>query len=211
MADQSSAATPTRKRRRIQPFEVLTIGAAIVALWVMLGPSDWSAGLLSGPGPDTSTIAKGERRAQLLASHERVSFNLLSGFSYGDLPPMPGLGASMNTPPRSREQAFPPDVLALDGKAVAINGFMLPLDADEAGVGHFLLNANRDLCYFGAPTRVNDFIVVKMRGDKRTVLTHLPIVVFGQISVGEERRGNRLSSIYRLDAEAIAAGTAYPM
>jgi hypothetical protein len=209
MSARPTSARPPR--RRIQPFEVLTAGVVLLGLWAMLGPGDWAGGLLSPAGPDSETVAKGERRAALVATHQRVSFTLLSGFVYGDLPRMLGRGEPMTGPPRPRDRAFPAAVLALDDKDVAIDGFMLPLDADDTGVGQFILNANRDMCYFGAPTRVNEFVVVTMRHHRRTVLTHLPIVVFGRMSVGEERRGDRLSSVYRLDAEAIAAGSLFAM
>lgn len=202
------------RRRRIQPFEVLVAGALLFALWAILGPSapgSWDTGALTGGGPDSDTIATGDRRRELSATHPRVSFSLLSGYTYGgaSTPARTPWKTAGPTPPPS--QSIPDDVQALDGRKVAIEGFMLPLEADEFGVGRFILNANQDMCYFGAPTRITDLVMVRFTGGRRTALTHMPIVVFGTLSVGEERQGSRVVSLYRLEAEAIAAGTYYPM
>lgn len=77
---------------------------------------------------------------------------------------------------------------------------MLPLDLDANGVTKFMLNAALDMCYFGAPVRMNDWVMVTMTGPKKAKFTHLPTAVWGQFEVGEEVRNGRTVSIYRLAA-----------
>lgn len=100
--------------------------------------------------------------------------------------------------------SIPSAVVALSGTAVAITGFMLPLDVNEEGVRSFLLNANLDMCYFGAPTRPNEFVVVTMTGGRRAPFVHTPVTVFGTLSVREERREGRVTSLYALDGDSLS-------
>jgi hypothetical protein len=94
----------------------------------------------------------------------------------------------------------PAAIKALNGKQISIRGFMLPLDLDQTGVGEFMLNGSLDMCYFGAPVRMNEWVLVKMSGTKRTRFTHLPIVVNGQLEVGEQMKNGRVMSLYRMAA-----------
>lgn len=130
-----------------------------------------------------------------------MSFSLLSGFHYGDPPGFEGM-----TEVLQGREPIPPDVVALDRRKVAVVGFMLPLDFNGAGVSEFLLNANYDMCYFGAPTRPNDFIMVKMSGGRRTEFVHTPIVVFGTLRVRENVQRGRVASLYEMEAQGVGIG-----
>jgi hypothetical protein len=122
-----------------------------------------------------------------------VGFNILSGYDW-EMPDPLDPGAK---PP---ENVIPPSVKALHGKPVYLKGFMLPLDLDAQGVTKFMLNAALDMCYFGAPVRLNDWVMVTMTGTKKAKFTHLPTAVWGVLEVGEEVRNGRTVSIYRLAA-----------
>jgi hypothetical protein len=150
---------------------------------------------------DPTTLVPHSRLAEMWQSYPRVSFSLLSGFAYGRLPGSPGIDLM-----GGGRDPIPPDIRALNRQRVSIDGFMLPIDFDGAGVTTFLLNASYDMCYFGAPTQPNEFIVVKMRNGRRTRFVHTPVAVFGTLIVEEERRDGRVVSLYRMDAEAIGLG-----
>lgn len=124
---------------------------------------------------------------------QSVSFNVLSGFDWEMPDPLdPGAQTAPNV--------IPPSVKALHGKPVYLKGFMLPLDLDASGVSRFMLNASLDMCYFGAPVRLNDWVMVTMRGGQKAKFTHLPTAVWGVLEVGEEVRNGRTVSLYRLAA-----------
>ena len=78
---------------------------------------------------------------------------------------------------------------------------MLPLDLDQNGVSQFLLNGSFDMCYFGAPVKMNEWVLVTMKGGKKTPFTHLATLVYGTLSVGEEMKNGRVMSLYRMQAD----------
>jgi hypothetical protein len=132
---------------------------------------------------------------QLDDSHPVVGFTVLSGFVSPDT-----LGIAYT--PGTRAE-IPQTIRDLDGHAIAIDGFMLPIDITSQGVSRFLLNASYDMCQFGAPSNVNQRIDVVMAGGQRVEYTHLPMRVFGVLHVAEELDGSSLVGLYHLDGDAI--------
>jgi hypothetical protein len=127
--------------------------------------------------------------------YQDVSFTALSNFEY-ELPD------PLDATARPDLTQVPPTVKALHGKKVAIRGFMLPVEIDQSGVSLFILNGSQDMCYFGAPVRMNEWVLVRMQAPRKVKFTHLPIVVSGRLEVGEELRNGRVVSLYRLTADA---------
>lgn len=129
----------------------------------------------------------------LNAGFEAVTFSTLSNFEY-ELPDPLDASAKPNL------NQVPAAIKALNGKQVSIRGFMLPLDLDNTGVGEFMLNGSLDMCYFGAPVRMNEWVLVRMAGAKKARFTHLPLVVSGTLEVGEQLKNGRVMSLYRMSA-----------
>ena len=125
---------------------------------------------------------------------QNIGFNILSGYDWE----MPDPLDPTAKPPVN---VIPPSVKALNGQPVYLKGFMLPLDLDAQGVTKFMLNASIDMCYFGAPVRLNDWIMVTMKPGKKARFTHLQTGVWGRLEVGEEVKNGRTVSIYRLVAD----------
>jgi hypothetical protein len=132
--------------------------------------------------------------AAAAATYQTVSFSTISNYEY-ELPDP--LDPSSKAP----QNVIPAAVKALNGKMVALEGFMLPLDLTPDGVSVFMLNASLDMCYFGAPVRMNEWVLVKMKAGKRAKFTHLATTVKGRFEVGEEMRNGRVASLYRLEAD----------
>lgn len=128
--------------------------------------------------------------------YQNISFAQLSDFEYEV--PDPLAGPVANQPPN----IIPASVKALNGRKIAVRGFMLPLDLDQDGVSQFLLNGSFDMCYFGAPVRMNEWILVTMKDGKKTPFTHLATMVYGTVEVGEEVKNGRVLSLYRMHADA---------
>ncbi|MCC7125703.1 MAG: DUF3299 domain-containing protein [Acidobacteria bacterium] len=128
--------------------------------------------------------------------YQRVSFNALSNYEY-ELPD------PLDPKPVSVANVIPASVKALHGKMVSVDGFMLPLDLNQEGVSLFMLNASIDMCYFGAPVRMNEWILVRMKTGKRAKFTHLGMIVKGRLEVGEEMKNGRVASLYRLEADSV--------
>ncbi len=132
--------------------------------------------------------------AAAAVTYQPVSFSTISNYEY-ELPDP--LDPSSKAP----QNVIPAAVKALNGKMVALEGFMLPLDLTPDGVSVFMLNASLDMCYFGAPVRMNEWVLVKMKAGKRAKFTHLATTVKGRFEVGEEMRNGRVASLYRLEAD----------
>lgn len=144
------------------------------------------------PPADGPAVSRGE----VPPGFSLTTFGVLAGYEW-EPEGLPALIAS-----RGRD-GIPPKVLQLDGRAVFIKGFMLPLESSPNGVTSFLLNAAQDMCYFGAPTRPNDWILVRMADGTAVPFTHGPVAVWGRLQVGAELREGRVTSLYRIfDASA---------
>jgi hypothetical protein len=139
------------------------------------------------------------RVKELIREYKPISFSSLSDFFY--YTPEPG---QRPDPELMKKSKIPDEVKALNGKKIAINGFMMPIDQDAEGSREFVLNGNFDMCGFGGPVSINQWIVVKYLGRGRAPYTHLPMSVFGELEVGEEYRDGNLFSIYRMKAKAVS-------
>jgi hypothetical protein len=136
-----------------------------------------------------------------------VAFAELASFPY-ETPGLSGEGTAEERPrakPAPRE--IPRRILALSGARVAINGFMMPMDFDGGGVSEFLLNGNYDMCAFGAPSGLNEWVLARLTGGRRTrFVGHAPITVYGTLDVGERERNGRVESLYRMEVDFIGVG-----
>lgn len=191
----NNAAAATIAPARSSPIKwFLAAGVALGLLLTFLGRP--GAGAI-----DPSTVVSVSQWPEMDRQYAHATFSLLAGFDYGERRG-PG-GVALDETGREK---IPAAVQRLSGTKVGVTGFMLPLDYDNNGVTKFILNANYDMCYYGAPTRPNDFVVVTMRGGRRTQFVHTPVVVYGTLRIEEERRGDRVVSLYQMDGDAIAIG-----
>jgi hypothetical protein len=139
------------------------------------------------------------RVKELSREYKAITFSSLSDFFY--YTPEPG---QTPDPELTKKSKIPDTIKALNGNKVAINGFMMPIDQNREGSMEFVLNGNFDMCGFGGPVSINQWIVVKYMGSGRVPYTHLPMSVFGELEVGEEYRDGWLFSIYRMKAKAVS-------
>ncbi len=111
-----------------------------------------------------------------------INFDFLSGFDY-------------------EKDQIPNQIQILNGKKVAVSGFMLPVDFEDGKVASFILLNNQIGCCFGIMPRMNEFIYVKMRDNSRVrFMTDIPIKVFGKFEVGQE---NVVGSLYGIQGEEL--------
>ena len=118
-----------------------------------------------------------EERPKGLDDHEDVSFDRLSSYAYEVFELKRG-----DTP----KEQIPASVKDLDGKKVAIKGYMLPYRNVGEGVVEFILLRNQGLCCFGTVPRMNEWVhVIMAEGTSAPYAMDLPITVFGTLSIGE--------------------------
>jgi len=131
-------------------------------------------------------------------SYERLNWAVLASVDY-ELPDPLALKAGKAEP---RPDVFPEKVKALNGRHVVAEGFIIPLDVSPSGASMFVLNPDVDVCMFGVPPRLTDWVLVTMPPGQRVMVSHLPTVVKGRLWVGEEIRNGRVTSLYRLEADS---------
>jgi hypothetical protein len=142
-----------------------------------------------------------------------IAFPVLSDFELDIGSPPPGdhrlkRGAERITkmPPSDK---VPAAVKALDGKKVALQGFMIPLDFQDGGTNEFIFVRIVPACYFCQKPRINDWIEVKTVGGKRVPYNgDDPITIAGTLDVGEVYDGAYLLSFYRMSADRVVVSPA---
>ena len=96
---------------------------------------------------------------------------------------------------------IPDDIKSLDGKAVFIRGFLVPLNYLNGFTTNCLLLKSRSMCCYGVRPRINDWVVVRLTGKGIEAIMDPPVTIFGKLHVGQYREHGLLRSIYRMDGE----------
>jgi hypothetical protein len=130
-----------------------------------------------------------------------TSFTLLARFLLNAPETRAGsTGASTETWEEVRRQ-IPDDVLRLDGRKVALAGFLLPLSLNNGRSTEFLLLRNQSACCFGLVPRVNELVFVKMAPPGVTPRVDVAVVVAGTLRLKWIGEGGQLTGIYEIAAE----------
>ncbi len=175
----------------------------------IVGPSQPAAGGPTTTAPATATstpAAKPPGDGDYLP----VTFDTLSGYYYeipdAVDPKKPEAAADANSDGAKRpKDQIPAPVRALNGKKASIQGFMIPIKLDKGAAKTFLIVKDRSVCCFGRTPRMNEWVSVKMVGDKTTkFIGDQPVTIFGTLQVGEQMENGEVMSIYRLDADDVA-------
>ena len=108
--------------------------------------------------------------------------------------------------PADQEQKIPADVAGINGKKVAVMGYMIPVDFQDGGTNEFILVNVVPGCFFCSKPMPNDWIEVQTVGGKRFPYAGDDlIIVTGKFEVGPVYDGAFLRSIYRLNADNVKA------
>ncbi len=107
-----------------------------------------------------------------------------------------------------RNSQIPEKVMKLDGQKVTLTGFMMPVRIDNEGkVEEFALNGNYDMCFYGAPSSLNQWVHVKMNEGVKVKFSHNPTTVSGVLEVGELVEDGEIISVYRLKGDKASIQT----
>ena len=153
--------------------------ARVILLLATLGGAGRAAGLQAPAGP--------------LAT----SFKVLAGFHLPD--------AIFKAKPGHVRALIPASIRSLDGREVAITGFMLPIKIHDRKVTEFMLLRTQNTCCFGIPPELHEVVEVLKIDTPTKVLMDTPVTVVGHLHVRERWEGTFLCSIYQLDAERVTA------
>src|SRR5579883_949421 len=107
-----------------------------------------------------------------------VGFDRLAAFDY-------------EPPDRDR---IPADIRALNGRKVAVKGFMMPLTVVGQVTTEFLIMRDQSACCFGVVPRMNYWVDVRVPGGVNTLMDRV-VTAYGTLKVGEVRDGGYLVAI----------------
>jgi len=129
--------------------------------------------------PDAQTLAKLEK------AYSPVRFNLLTSYEF------------------QSGMKLPAEVRALDGKKIAIDGFVMQTANTKEGLSEFLLINYFDGCCWGAFTSINQAITVAVDKPGARIQEYELVRVYGTLSVGERLNAGQTVDVYRMTADAI--------
>jgi hypothetical protein len=147
--------------------------------------------------------AKTGGEAKVAKDYKPVAFSDLSGWTYSQ-PTAKELEADPESVAKSAKERIPAEIFALDGKKIALEGFMSPIDFDKTGVKSFSLIHNAIGCCFGMFPKMNEWVFVEMASDKKCDFFAVePATIYGTLSVGEEIKDGYVVSLFRLRADHV--------
>jgi hypothetical protein len=132
-----------------------------------------------------------------------VSFAQLADFSIRTTPEVPGVESDSLSGRSTISDQVPRAIKSLGEKAVALTGFMLPVQAKDGLTTDFLLLRNQSACCYGVMPKMNEWTVVRTSGKGVKVTMDTPVTVLGTFHVGETRENGTLTSVYQLDCDRL--------
>ena len=141
---------------------------------------------------------------EMIGDYLRVPFSFLGDY-WLDEPDWRQLSDAEYIASLAYDTEIPDEVKQIDGKKVAITGFMLPIDVDKGKVKRFLLLKSTMSCCFGVAPRINEVIYVEYpKKQKIQTVMDMPITVFGKLSVGQQFREDlMLMGVYQLELDEV--------
>ena len=132
-----------------------------------------------------------------------TSFTVLARFFVH--PPEPGSPEAQDSAARweTIRRQIPEDVIAMDGRKVALAGFILPLALADGRATEFLLLRTQSACCFGLVPRVNELVVVKVAPPGITPRPDTPVVVAGTLTVKWVGEGDQLMALYEMRGDQV--------
>lgn len=133
-----------------------------------------------------------------IEGHLDVGFETLGGFPFS----LTNAQAAVTDAPAiaALNARIPEIIRDLDGKKIAITGYMMPVKMDGAVATEFLLVANSLLCCYGIVPPMNQWMSVKLARGGVPPQQDVPLQVFGTLRVGPQVDNGAISAIYHLDA-----------
>ncbi len=163
------------------------------------------------PAASTSAVvakkdssASASEPAEMIGEFQVVGFDKLASFNF-DIPDESAT-ARTNTAANASapKEQIPANVRGLNGKKVALKGFMLPLRVEGGLITELLIMRDQSQCCYGVTPRINEWVSVKMTGKGVKPIMDVPITLFGKLNVGEMRENGYLVGIYAMDGEKMA-------
>lgn len=142
--------------------------------------------------------SKPGKTSKKTAAYRAVPWTDLASFKYE-----PSVHPKRKAPPKLVK--IPESVACLDGQAVQMAGYMIPVDVDGHKVLAFVLVKDQQACCYGRSPGMNEFVFVRLhKGIELDLQMDVPIQVTGNFEVGEDIQEGAVISLYRMVADSVS-------
>ena len=200
---------PKTKNRRSPWLNFAMIGAVVVGLSLgafQLLPKSHPMRALRGVSDRTDqALESGTARGASLAAeaYQSLTFNMLTSYPFRE-PNWAKMEDPAYIASLKLDEQISPQIQAMNGKRVEIEGFMLPLDMPEGNLRTFMLLKDQMACCFGNIPRLNEWVYVRVPKRKKVgVHQDVLVTLLGTLRVGAKFEGEVLTGIYHLDLDQI--------
>ncbi len=129
-----------------------------------------------------------------------MGFETLSAFPYTIVDA--GSGASANEIAEAiKHDQIPAWMRAYDGKRVVLTGYMVPLQLADGRARTLLLMKDVTTCCYGAIPKMNDYVVVEMKGAGVEPNQDVPVQLTGVLHIAEKRENGYIVSLFQMEGD----------
>ncbi len=197
------------KNRRSGWLNLAMVSAVVVGLSLglfQLLPESHPMRALQGgsSGTDQASAPKTVRGTPLpTETYQVLTFSMLTGYPFRE-PNWAKMDDPAYIASLKLDEQISPQIQALSGKKVEIQGFMLPLNMWEGNLRTFMLLKDQMACCFGNMPRLNEWVYVRVPKQKQ-VSVHQDVLVtlLGTLRVGSKFEGEVLTGIYHLELDEL--------
>ena len=200
---------PKTKNRRSAWLNFAMVSAVVVGLSLgafQLLPESHPMRALRGVsgGTDQSSEPGTVRGTPLpTETHQVLTFNMLTSYPFRE-PNWAKMDDPAYIASLTLDAQISPQIQAMDGKRVEIEGFMLPLDMSEGSLRTFMLLKDQMACCFGNMPRLNEWVYVRVPKKKKvSVHQDVWVTLLGTLRVGAKFEGEVLTGIYHLELDEL--------
>ena len=136
-------------------------------------------------------------------THQVLTFSMLTSYPFRE-PNWAKMDDPAYIASLKLDEQISPQIQAMNGKKVEIQGFMLPLDMSDGNLRTFMLLKDQMACCFGNMPRLNEWVYVRAP-KKKKVSVHQDVLVtlLGTLRVGTKFEREVLTGIYHLELDKL--------
>lgn len=139
------------------------------------------------------------RGVPTVSGYSHLSFTQLAGFKFRP-PPQP-VPAGSPTPDVLAQ--VPAAIRRYDGRKVVLTGYLLPLRLEQGLAVEFFFLSSPTLCCYGTVPEVNEWMLVRMRGEGLPPVQDVPVFLAGRLAVKPRWEEGYLHGIYELEGHGL--------
>lgn len=145
----------------------------------------------------------GEKSSKRTGAYELLTFDTLASYRIRE-PNWARLDDPEYIATLNIDDEIPPQIRALNGSKIEIEGFMLPLEGEFDNVRTFVLLKDQMACCFGAIPLLNEWVYVEVPQRKK-IRSYQDVLVtlLGTLRVGAKFEGDILTGIYHLELDRL--------